>query len=124
MEGECIVMTLFNLQCYIIVNDALDSVNRMVVCYNVLDCKLHRTLFTVKEHETLFVDWFDITSWQYYKYVNICNMHGLESCSISVYDMMRECGYKYTPLAVQTIGVLQYFEIWGGGGHCLGSVYM
>ena len=45
-------------------------------------------------------------------------MHGLESCSLSVYDIMRECGCKYTLLAVQRIGVLQYFEFffWGGGG--------
>jgi hypothetical protein len=97
------------------------------MCYNVLDCILHRILFTVKEHETLFVDWSDITSWQYY--INICNMHGLESCSLSVYNMMRDCGCRYTLLTVQTNGVLQYFEIYGGGavcggGHCLGFVYM
>jgi len=78
---------------------------------------LHRILFTVKEHEIVVVYWTDFTSWQYY--INICNVYGLESCSLSVYDIMRECGCKYSLLAVQRIGVLQYFKIgvgWGVGG--------
>jgi hypothetical protein len=87
------------------------------VCYNILDCKWHRILFTVKEHEIVVVYWTDFTSWQYY--INICNMHGLESCSLSVYDIMGECGWKYTLLAVRKIGVLHFFFLRGWGWWCV-----
>jgi hypothetical protein len=85
-ENGCKLIIVF--QACIVVNDAaLDSVNIMIVCYSILNCKLHRILFRVKAHETLFVNWIDITSWQYC--INIPNMHALHSCSLLICDSER-----------------------------------
>jgi hypothetical protein len=53
----------------------------MVVCYNVLDCKLNRISFAVTQHNTVFVSWIGITYLQHS--INILNMYG--QCLIHIF---------------------------------------